>query len=38
MALVLGPPEPTINPVRGLDMSFSSKPASAMAWFIATQQ
>ena len=30
-AVVLGPPEPTIRPVRGLEMSFSSSPASAMA-------
>ena len=30
MALVDGPPEPTIRPVRGLEMSFSSSPASAM--------
>ena len=36
--LVLAPPDPTINPVRGLETSFSSSPASAMAWFIATQQ
>ena len=26
MALVAGPPEPTINPVRGLETSLSSKP------------
>ena len=38
IALVEGPPEPTIRPVRGLEMSFSSRPASAIAWFIATQQ
>jgi len=36
--LVLGPPEPAISPVLGLEMSFSSSPASVMAWFIATQQ
>ena len=32
---VEGPPEPTINPVISFDTSFSSNPASAIAFFIA---
>ena len=32
IALVDGPPEPAITPVRGFDTWVSESPASAMAW------
>ena len=36
MARVEGPPEPMMMPVRALEMSFSSRPASRIACSMAT--
>ena len=36
MARVEGPPEPMMMPVRSLEMSFSSRPASRIACSMAT--
>ena len=35
MALVEGPPSPTMMPVRSLDTSSGVRPESAMAWSMA---